>query len=258
MCYMLYAQTLFGSGKPDLKETNWVVAHYDQLPPEALSYLTLALKKAGRQADAQKCYDRLISFANVHGDFVDWEHTPELIARLCKKGYWDEYTYRYTGVETTALALRAVLAMEPTNTTRIEAIKQWLLIHRGKDGWGNTKTTAQVFEVLLDEELLSKAGKHIDFTTDISLSQKLLKEYTFNDTTAYQDEQHLDLPIANHVRGDMTISKKGTGRLDWSTMLTCFRSMKHGDQVAEKATPQGLKLTRQFFRIVPEKMKEDG
>lgn len=262
MCFALY--TIGQRGKLPAAETDWILKQYEKLTPEGLSYLTLALKKGGRAADAQKVYDRLISLANSTPEFFDWDHTRSMIKKLHQKGLEEEYSYRFTGVETTALGLRTVLKMEPDNSDRIEKIKHWLLLQRDKDGWGNTKTTAHVFEVLLEEELLARSKWPTKFTAEAKLGDKLLKEYSFNPQTSYQPEQTFAIDVNKYLGGKqkapetLTISKNGTGRLYYTSLLTCFRKMKPGDVVAEKATPSGLKVTRQFLRVVPGPMKSDG
>jgi hypothetical protein len=168
-----------------------------------------------------------------------------------------DYTYRFTGVESTALAMRAVLAMEPNNTQRIESIKQWLLLQRTQDGWENTKTTAQVFEVLLQEELMAKSKWPANFTLSATSAGKLLQEYAFTQANAYQPEKTFTVSMSDKP-SSVELKKSGTGRMYYTKLLTCYRTLKPGDSVAGKAFPPGMKLTRQFYRVVPGPMKSDG
>jgi uncharacterized protein YfaS (alpha-2-macroglobulin family) len=216
----------------------------------------MALKKDGRLDDAKKVYDRLIYFANVDGDYTDWEHTRAMCARLLGNDA-DDYTYRFTGVESTALALRAVLAMEPDNSKRIESVKQWLLLQRTKDGWDNTKTTSEVFQVLLQEELMARSKWPTNFVADATTQEHLLHEYIFNEGNSYEPEKNFVLD-ATAKPTTLTIKKNGSGRLYYTSLYTCFRRLRAGDAVAEKAMPQGLALSRSFFRIVAGQMKSDG
>jgi alpha-2-macroglobulin len=255
MCFTLYTIGLF---QPLPKvQTDWICSQYQKLPPEALAYLTMALKKDGRLDDANRIYSRLIWLANTSDQFVDWDQTKALMKRLSPDKQLETYTYRFTGVESTALALRAVLMMEPENTKRIEAIKQWLLLQRSKDGWENTKTTAEVFEALLQEELQAKSKWPTNFTTNATLAEKLLAKYTFNAGNAYQAEKTIDVRAAE-TQGSLNITKHGTGRLYYSSLMTCFRKLKAGDVIAEKSSPAGLKISRKFFHVVPGPMKKDG
>jgi len=256
MCFALYTIGLF---EPLPKtQTDWICSQCDKLPPEALAYLTMALKKDGRLDDAKMVFNRLISLANVNGEYVEWDHTAALIKRLSPNRTMTAYSYRFTGVESTALSLRAVLMMEPANTKRIESIKQWLLLQRSKDGWENTKTTAEVFEALLQEELQAKSKWPTNFTADATLQEKLLAKYTFNTDDAYQAEKTIDVSTQASKPARLSITKHGSGRLYYSSLMTCFRKLKSGDVIAEQASPSGLRLSRKFFHVVPGPMKSDG
>jgi len=254
MTRMLYTVGLFEKLPP--AETQWILRQYLNLPPEGLAYLTLALKNNGDVSNSKRVYERLISLSNISGQYMDWDHTRAMMKRLNLAGASD-YSYRFTGVETTALALRAVLAMEPDNSKRIESIKQWLLLQHDENGWENTKTTAEVFLVLLQEELHARRKWPTNFTTEASLGEKLLAKYTFNPDTSYRPEQMVDVPVSRKPE-TLSLKKQGTGRLYYTGLLTCFRNLKPGDQIAEKGFPQGLRLSRKFFHLVPTATKNDG
>jgi hypothetical protein len=242
--------------KPEAKPLDWLYGRYQYMPPEGLSYLAMGLKNAGRVDEAKAVYGRLMTLANTDDNYINWDHTEAMYKRMKYNQVYD-YTYRYTGVESTALALRAVLKVDPDNQPRIEAIKQWILLQHGRDGWENTKTTAEVFQALLEEELHARSKWPTNFTADANLGEKLLFDYAFNQDNTYKPEVSFDVPVADKP-STLTITKKGTGRLYYTGLLTCFRKMKAGDQVAEKASPSGLKLSRHFYHIQPVATKSDG
>src|SRR6202042_1369128 len=122
---------------------------------------------------------RLLALRNDTDEYTDWDHTDALYAKLGMKEHWS-YTYRFTGVEGTALALRAVAAASPGNTELIERITKWILAQRDENGWQNTKTTAEVFQALLEKELAVSGGKQPDFKATVSTGQQLLKSYAFS------------------------------------------------------------------------------
>ncbi|MGH9551963.1 MAG: hypothetical protein ACRD3W_21435, partial [Terriglobales bacterium] len=70
-------------------------------------------------------------------------------------------------------------------------------------------------------------------------------------------EKVLDVPIS-FKPATLTIDKKGTGRLYYTSLTTYFRKLKPGDQVGDKALPQGMHLTRSFYRLTPVTTKSDG
>jgi hypothetical protein len=70
-------------------------------------------------------------------------------------------------------------------------------------------------------------------------------------------DRHNDQPHASDDNTKMaldhtlSITKDGPGRLYYSTLLTYFRKLLPNDQSVEKGLPQGLKLTRKFYRLKP-------
>ena len=100
MARALYTIGLFE--KPPADVQKWLVARYLQLPPEGLAYLVLALHRQGNDTSANLAYRRLLSLANERTDTTDWEHTTAMCKRMHLMGVSD-WTYSFTGVETTAL-----------------------------------------------------------------------------------------------------------------------------------------------------------
>ena len=218
---------------------DWLVKNMHDLPEEALCYLILASKNLGDNASAQKAYKELISTSSTDASMMNWS-----------AGRWD---YRFTNVEATALGLRAVLAMEPENSERIEGIKQWLLLQRTKDGWENTKTTAEVFMALLIEEIQHKAQTPTEYQVKVVQEGQDLFNLAYDSTNMYGAEQKVKFQLAAQpgTPGTMDLSKSGSGRLYWSTLVTYFRKLLPGDQTAGKGAPEGLSITRKYYRLVP-------
>ncbi len=118
--------------------------------------LTITLKNNNREQQANLFYKRLMELANDADGTEDWDHTVVMVRKLLGahlKPFDIRLLISIHRRETTALALRAVLSMEPNNSEKVESIKRWLMLQRGKDGWNNTKTTAEVFLVLLKDDL---------------------------------------------------------------------------------------------------------
>jgi uncharacterized protein YfaS (alpha-2-macroglobulin family) len=250
---------------------DWLVTQTPNLPPEALSYLTLTCKKFNANKDAEKTYARLTELANTV-DATNWDHTQALANKMNSKYTGLEYDYRFTGTETTALAFKAVLTMEADNLEKIESIKQWLLLQRDDNGWSNTKTTSEVFLVLLQEELQSLSKRPTDFTVRAKVGSNQLFQTAYNSINTYTPESVTDIPLnladlhadlhneRAHASDDksgaaeahpLSITKDGSGRLYYSTLFTYFRKLLANDQSVEKGLPQGLKLTRKFYRMKP-------
>ncbi len=244
---------------PEVK--NWLCTEKmrNRLAPEALAYMVMALKNNGDEQQAQSMYERLISLANVtedrDGGTINWERTDAMYKKLINGNdkYYYYYTYRYTGVETSALALRACLKMEPANTPRIESIKRWITLERGKDGWGNTKTTSEVFRAFTEDELVrahqTSEGGATDFQADIHLSPIQNLNLGFSKASVFKPEHTINVTLQK-TKDKPSIHKVGQGRLYWTSTMSYYKVMKPGDNSMVEGMPPGLKIRREFLRLV--------
>jgi uncharacterized protein YfaS (alpha-2-macroglobulin family) len=244
----------------DPKTINWLRSQIKSIPPEGLSMLTLALKQNGKTADAHFFYERLLQLANhsstASGELIDWDHSPALLRKLDFQtpGSTDLaghlYTYRFTGIESTALALNAILAMEPNNEKTINAVKQWILLQRDKDGWYSTKTTARVLQALANEEFAQPSNVDTNFAANLLKGSLSLAQAQFNQSNKYDKESSFDLGDSLW-KSVVNLTKEGTGRLIYSLETSFFKMLEPGKDTNEPSSPSGLKIERQFMRLVP-------
>jgi uncharacterized protein YfaS (alpha-2-macroglobulin family) len=253
-CYVI---ALYGE-KPNPTVVDYLSKRVKTISPEALAYLALAEEKVGAKQEAEQAYNQLLFLANRPGDMVDWEPTRELLKRMGYLSKYGYYSYRFTGVETTALALRAILAMEPKNSVLIESVKNWLLSQRTKDGWDNTKTTSQVFLVLLEEQLaFAKGGGSQSPSIRVSDGSQLLEQMTWAIGNLYGPETIVKAPFRSSANA-LTLTKDGPGRVYYSSLLTYQHLLKPGENVSAMAMPEGLRLERTFSRISVAATTSDG
>lgn len=259
-----YVLSQYGAKIP-AKVVDWAMARKDRMTPETLAYLSMALEKQGEHDRAMMLYNRLVELGNVTtgdtGSMLDWSPSKRMFSMLNPEYHdkWYIYSYRYTDVETTALALEALLAIDPNNNDRIEQIKRWILLQRGKDGWDNTKTTSQVFRSLMDCEVAQRKtdGGMPTFDADVLTDGAVAQHFSFDGKSVLQPER--DIVIAMKPgQNTLSIHKKGGGKLYYTSLTTYYRAIKPGQFVAEKSNPEGLKLRREFLRLVPSKPDSEG
>jgi uncharacterized protein YfaS (alpha-2-macroglobulin family) len=257
----LYALSLTGS-MPDQKVVERIVQSLEKdmnyLHPETVAYMTMALKNIKKDAQAGVFYKRLLALANNAEGSMDWDQTTQMAKRILWKSPDKNraFSYRFTGVETTALALRAVLAME-ASTDKAESIKRWLLLQRGKDGWDNTKTTAEVFLVLLKDDLLNGSTKETNFSLDALKNESVVAQLNFDQKSRYAGETKI--PLSREMKdGTVSLKKEGPGKLYYTLLQTYFKKLSPGENVDAEALPQGLKISRKFFRLETVKQASTG
>jgi len=256
-----YVQSLHGV-KSAPKLVQWVCSSelLEKQTPESLAYYTLAFKASGYGDEAKKMYDRLIYLSNsedsAFGSLVNWERNDEMYRKfgVTTNNYYYYYSYRFTGVESSALALRACIAMEP-GSDRIEGIKSWILTERGKDGWGNTKTTAEVFKSFMEDELANAKNVPCDFKTEIGSvdgQSADLGVASFNQKSLFAPEQVLKLNLKANQKAKL--HKSGSGRLYWSCVLKYYKKLSPGGinsaNVTLPSTPTKLAMHRSFKRLI--------
>lgn len=250
--------------KVPAKTREWVLANRNSFTPETLSLFTMAFHRTGDQDAARALFDRTIELGNVTtsdaGTMLDWSPTKQMMHKLYPKlgTVPTYYSYRYTDAETTALCLEAILEVDPENTERIEQVKQWLLLQRGKDGWSNTKTTSEVLRALMASEILQRqASGGTDFIADLNVADHLDKEFNFGAKSTLEPEKDTILRL-QPGQTKVSIHKKGTGRLYYTSLVTYYRAIKPGQFLAEKSMPDGLKLRREFFKMVASAPDSNG
>lgn len=241
-----YTLSIYGK-KPDKKVMAYLESRVKTAQPEYLAYLAMIQMNTGARDAARSTAAMLAALANKTASTEDWEHTKEMLARLKVTGVTD-YTYRYTGVESTALALRAVLAVEPDMSDRIERIKTWLLLHRSKDGWSNTKTTAEVLRALIAEALAFQSADRTELIAQILKGTSPLKQLAFSPSELYSTEKNIDLPLADLSSG-LKVDLTTTGRLYYRSLLSYFKTLKPNENLDAYGAPGGLKVRRSFFKL---------
>lgn len=246
--YGLYAMSLFGERLSN-EAVQRQLKNLRHLPPEGLAYLTLALKKSGRTKEAEPVYKRLLELAHHDWDYVEWDHKPEMWNKFGFTGSYD-YTFQFSGVESTALALRAVLAMEPENEKLLTSIRRWLLVQHDENGWSNTKTTAAVFLSLLEDEINSRGGKATHFRADAIVSNKTLASMLFNEKDQYAADKTMEFAVKS-TDEFIEVKKIGPGRLYYNSLLKYDRPMTAGRQGVALASPPGLVIERAFCKPEP-------
>lgn len=242
----IYVMSLYGRELKPLSKT-WQMTQIGRMAPESLAYLTMAFNNVGDKANAEKAYKRLLELRNASEDYVDWDQTEALYQKLGLKNAW-YYTFRFTGVETTALALRAVVTMEPANEDLIEAITRWLVVQRDENGWNNTKATSAVFLALLEKELALSKGRVTKFSASVKEGARVLELINF--IKHVEGGSKVFVMPAHRLPARLDLVKEGPGWLYYSSMLSYERPLVPGQTLFAKSLPRDLRIEREFYRLV--------
>jgi uncharacterized protein YfaS (alpha-2-macroglobulin family) len=150
------------------------------------------------------------------------------------------------GVEATAFALRALLAIDPQNKL-IEPVTNWLIKNRRGSQWSNTRDTAIV--VLTLNDYLRKSGELAP-----TLSYELLvngnpitsRQLTAEDALSAPSKFTISREFIRDGANEITLRRKsGSGTLYFSANAEFF-------SLEEPLTPAGNEIfvRRQYFKLV--------
>jgi uncharacterized protein YfaS (alpha-2-macroglobulin family) len=222
----------------------------DQLNPYTRSLLALALHE--RRA-AQKDYAAWakVLVENLENGVKMVKQESALIGTdasatgpdLC---HWGEagVTQRWSegGIEATAYALRAMMAIDPSNK-RIDMAARWLINNRRGAQWKNTRDTAIVILSLLDY-MKAKQETSPQFQADVLVNGKKLESVKFTRENAL-GLLKLQVPAASLQRGanKVTLNLQGSGRLYASSYLKYFSK-----EVPIPAAGNEIYVKREYWR----------
>ncbi len=148
------------------------------------------------------------------------------------------------GVEATAIALRALLLIDPENKL-IEPVTNWLVKNRRGAHWSNTRNTA--ISVLALNDYLQKSGElNTDLEYEIFANGQSIATTKVKDVLSAPSIFSVDQKFIKDGANEFKIVRKeGKGPLYFSMQAKFF-------SLEEPVTPQGsgIFLRRQYFKLV--------
>ncbi len=151
------------------------------------------------------------------------------------------------GVEATAFALRALLAIDPQNAL-IEPVTNWLVKNRRGAQWSNTRDTAIV--VLAMNDYLKVSGElSADIEYELSVNGKSIasKKLTAADVLGAPSRFEIDRQLIRNGNNEIRIVRKsGNSPIYFSAEATYF-------SLEEPIPPAGNEIfvRREYYKLVP-------
>jgi uncharacterized protein YfaS (alpha-2-macroglobulin family) len=227
--YALYALSAAGVKVPDVR--NALADGLPKLPPAAQAMLALVLHRDGEKKEARRVLDVLAQGASASGATAFWNGA---------KGY------RWTGsrVEATALALEALLAIDPEHAL-VPRVVTWLALNRDGGYWVPTRQTALV--VMAMARYLEKSGSGApDMKLSLEVNGKTIWTRAVTPDNWAIFEGTTVLPATSLVQGDnkVVLRREGKG----SPVYSCF--LKQVRRRASFAPSQGgLQVSRKYSLV---------
>ncbi|MCZ6873809.1 MAG: hypothetical protein O7G88_09800 [bacterium] len=221
----------------------------------ARALLTLSAHHFGWRDKAKVMIDNL-----ANGVKIDQRPDISIIRRGEQKSdqavmataHWGEdgifYRWSEGGVEATAFALRALLAIEPKHAL-IEPVMNWLIKNRRGAQWSNTRDTAITVLALNDYLKTSgeiAAGSELEYELAVNghtiVTHKLAAEDVLGAPSRFAIDAKL---IKNGINDIRIVRKSGAGPIYFSAQAKFF-------SLQEPVTPVGneIFLRRQYYKLV--------
>lgn len=201
-----------------------------QLDPWSISVLALAADALDDAATRGRLVTELTALAKQEADVAWFEGTTYHYG-------WNENRF-----ETTAMALRAIVAQDP-NSELSPALVRYLVRHRQGGMWDTTRDTAMAILALVDVLRASGEG-NATYTARVSVDGTQVATLDVKPDNALSLRQSVSLDAAALPAGEHTIevALDGQGTLYWSGGL------RFGD--TPEPRDEGLVLSRRYQRVV--------
>ena len=151
-----------------------------------------------------------------------------------------------SGVESTAFALRALMAIDPTNAL-VEPVANWLIKNRRGAQWNNTRDTA--IAVLALNDYLRASGElqnDTAFTIYVNGSEVTERHISGAEILSAQSQFAIDPKLIQDTNEIRIVRTDGNGPLYFSANSSFFST-------EEPITPAGSEIfvKRQYYKLVP-------
>jgi uncharacterized protein YfaS (alpha-2-macroglobulin family) len=217
-----------------------VATNSPKLQVRSLGYAALALAATGRPADESQAHEimrRLWARAEQTDGQTHWtEPDPP-------KDYYPHGVP--TDVETSAVVLKAAIALSPEDP-RLSEVARWLLLRRQGNRWESTRDTAWILLALTDY-LRSTEELRPEYTATVVLNGRQLHQSEMRRQDALTEEAVLRVPVRGlPEQNRLEVRKAGDGVLYYSVTV---KQAVHAETFAAESARPGLEVKREYFRM---------
>lgn len=244
--FLLYALALNGDVATARSEYDRIL----RLKPNGAgyAYLTLTAKQIGRDPlPALELMNRQSEWAD---GTLHWKHHYQ----------YERYSWDWDDSEMTAMALRAQLAVNPSDA-RVAGILRWLMLHRTGDYWGSTRDTAWALAAFCDY-LKSQGDYSVGGQVTIKLNGVARQTYTLTPDLLKEPQLTLRVP-ASELRPDKNdVTLERTGGSSPIFYSVEWKQIVGTEDIPALSPPpvegQTLTVKREYLRLKPQKVGGDS
>jgi len=227
--YVLYALSTAGVKVPAVR--NALADNATKLPAATKAMVALVLQQDGEKREAQRVLAALAREAVEVGAGAHW------------KGQ-NKYRWTSHAVETTALALQALLAIDPDHAL-VKKVVTWLAMTRDGNHWVSTRQTAMVVYALAG--YLARTGERepdMTLTLEVNGNRVYEKRVTKDNWHAFDGTVKLTGAQLRPGENRIVLFKQGTGTPVYALYL---RHFVRADTF--KPSEGGVHIERRYARV---------
>ncbi len=205
------------------------LSQQSSLDSRTLAVLALGLEQSGRYNEAKGVLNRLHSRAIVEPGMIHWAGRDD---------------YGTANVETTAMALQAMMRIDPSDTRAYQVVR-WLMHERQGDSWYSTRDTAMTLYAMSD---FLKATKELapDYEAQVYVNGKKIADARFTPDSVFQPDRVVNIARSLHKgRNQVEIRKVGVGNLYYSSSLRQYIAKK---SIPATVTGTGVTVSRAYYK----------
>ncbi|MHC4816777.1 MAG: alpha-2-macroglobulin family protein, partial [Planctomycetota bacterium] len=227
--YLLYALSTAGVKVPAVR--NALADNLTKLPAATKAMVALVLHQDGQTREAKRVLYALAKEAVEVGAGAHW------------KGQ-NQYRWTSHSVETTALGLQALLAIDPDHAL-VKKVVTWLAMTRDGDHWVSTRQTAMVVYALAG--YLARTGERepdMTLTLEVNGTRLFQKRVTKDNWHAFDGTVKLTGAQLRPGENRIVLDRQGTGTPVYALYLKHFVK-------ADKFEPSqgGVRIERTYARV---------
>lgn len=227
---IIYVLSLAGKAQVD-----WVVPVLSdkKLQNYSLALMILTLNEMGQKDKALSLVPKLIKGAEQTDRYCAWPESFE----------WGFYSCNQ--FETTAYAVRALIAVDPQNPCISKGVR-WLVDKRKGDRYLANYDTASVVYALADYMMLHKDDPKPDYSGAVVVNGTKVKEFYMGPKSANDDELQIAArgSLLRKGKNIIRIEKAGAGDLFYWASLKYFSKEENVPAVSGK-----ISLERNYYRL---------
>ncbi|MBI4280036.1 MAG: carboxypeptidase regulatory-like domain-containing protein [Armatimonadetes bacterium] len=239
--FLLYAAALAGDrdgvraayerAKPDLQ----------RLGPAGFAYTVLLEKLLG--GDPRSAFEELGRRAVSADGVVHWQTS--------RDDRWD-----WDNMATTAIGLRAVLAVDPKDT-RVGPILRWMMRNRTGHYWWSTRATSWALAAVTDYLAAGQGAAALTGEVRVRLNGQVVGTVRLTPEVIDRPDIVLTLPASALRAGQNNVSierTEGSSRVFYTARLV----QTVGAAEIPALSTEGITLRREYLRIAPKKVGQDA